>query len=236
MHRNRPNAPASQILLGVAVIVIGFLFLLDNLGWMDINYSIHFWPVILIVAGALKISQSRASSGSLVGVLLLAAGGLLLLKGMGLIYLSWRMLAPLLLIGAGIMVVFRSVRRPRASDGFPAYGLKEGKGEELLNIMAILGGYKRRISSQDFRGGEVTALMAGCELDLRDASIEGEAVLNVFSMFGGITIEVPTDWTVVLEGTPILGGFEERTSGGQGSNKRLIVRGYAIMGGLEIRN
>ncbi len=236
MHRNRHNNPVGQIILGVAVIAIGFLFLLDNMGWFDLDYSIQFWPVILILAGVLKISQSRMGNGSVAGVLLVLAGGLLLLKGMGLVHLSWRMLAPLLMIGAGLLVVFRSVGRSRSPAAASSYSLKDGAAENSVNVTAILGGFQRRVSTQDFQGGEVTALMAGCELDLRDASINGEAVLNVFSMFGGITIRVPTDWNIVLEGTPILGGFDERTSSAPNSAKRLIVRGYAIMGGLEIRN
>jgi predicted membrane protein len=74
-----------------------------------------------------------------------------------------------------------------------------------------MGGFKRRITTPDFRGGEITAIMGGCDLDLRQSSINGVAVLNVFAMCGGITIKVPVDWTVELDGTPIMGGFEEKT-------------------------
>ena len=100
----------------------------------------------------------------------------------------------------------------------------------------LLSGFKRRLTTPNFRGGEITALMGGCDLDLRQSSISGEAVVNVFSMFGGVTIKVPVDWTVVLQGTPIMGGFEEKTVPPATPDKRLIVRGYAIMGGLEVRN
>ena len=71
---------------------------------------------------------------------------------------------------------------------------------------------------------------------MRSASLEGEAVIHIFAVMGGITIKCPVDWTVVLEGTPILGGFDEKTAPPPDNNKRLVVRGYAIMGGVEIRN
>ena len=58
----------------------------------------------------------------------------------------------------------------------------------------------------------------------------------MFAMFGGIQIKVPPDWTVVLQGTPMMGGFDERTTPPPDGSKRLIVRGYVIMGGMEIRN
>ena len=108
--------------------------------------------------------------------------------------------------------------------------------DSIIEVSAILGGFVRRVSSQRFRGGDITVIMAGCEIDLRQASIEGEAVLNVFALCGGITIKVPPDWSVILQGTPILGGFEEKTIVPPHQHKRLYVSGYAIMGGLEIRN
>jgi predicted membrane protein len=78
--------------------------------------------------------------------------------------------------------------------------------------------------------------MGGCSLDMRTASIQGEAVINVFAFWGGVTIKCPPDWTVVLQGTPIMGGFEEKTATPPDGSKRLVIRGYAVMGGVEVRN
>ena len=64
----------------------------------------------------------------------------------------------------------------------------------------------------------------------------GGGGVNVFAVCGGITMKVPPDWTVILHGTPILGGFEERTARPANQSKRLVVKGYAIMGGVEVRN
>lgn len=108
--------------------------------------------------------------------------------------------------------------------------------DSIIDATAILGGYKRRIVTPNFLGGEITAIMGGCELDLRQSSIQSEALLEVFAVCGGITLKVPPDWTVVLQGTPLLGGFEEKTVLPPDGSKRLVVRGYAIMGGLEVRN
>jgi predicted membrane protein len=71
---------------------------------------------------------------------------------------------------------------------------------------------------------------------MRTASLNGTAVVNVFALMGGISIKVPTDWTVELEGTPVLGGFDEKTMEPKDNSKRLVIRGTAIMGGVEIRN
>lgn len=108
--------------------------------------------------------------------------------------------------------------------------------EPPLDITAIMGGYQRSVNTRNFRGGEITAIMGGCELDLRQASFQGEVVINVFVIMGGIAIKVPNDWTVILQGTPLLGGFDERTTPPANGDKRLIIRGTAVMGGVEVRN
>ena len=103
--------------------------------------------------------------------------------------------------------------------------------------MAILGGVSRGNNSRAFRGADLLAIMGGCELDLRQAAIHGEAVIDVFTMWGGIEIRVPEDWTVVSEILPLMGGVEDKTRPPQGATvHRLTLRGFAIMGGVEIRN
>jgi hypothetical protein len=112
-----------------------------------------------------------------------------------------------------------------------------------LNEFAFLGGGERIIRTPDFRGGEVTAIMGGFEIDLRGAGIVGdEAVLEVFTLWGGVEIRVPEDWIVQIQATPILGGISETVTGpavpaapSSGPRKRLVIRGTAIMGGVEVK-
>jgi predicted membrane protein len=107
-----------------------------------------------------------------------------------------------------------------------------------VNGFALLGGVKRKVVSQDFRGGALTAILGGCELDLRHASISsGQAVIDTFALWGGIDIKVPQEWSVVVQGTPILGAFDDKTVrvGGDGS-KVLVIKGVALMGGVELKN
>jgi len=115
--------------------------------------------------------------------------------------------------------------------------MADGAGtDNVVDVVAVLGGFERRVTTSDFRGGEITAILGGCELDLRESSIVKEAVINVFATWGGINIKVPPDWTVVLNGTPLMGGFSEKTVTPPDGSKRLVITGYAIMGGVEVRN
>ncbi|USX18803.1 cell wall-active antibiotics response protein [Oxalobacteraceae bacterium OTU3REALA1] len=227
--------PKSQMAIGIAVIVIGLLFLVDNLGWIDLDFRRHLLPLALIFFGTLKLMQTRTSSGKLIGGGLIAAGCLIFLRRFGILDISWQSLWPVMLIVFGIAVVFKS-STGRSAFKQPSAKVDNEFDQMEVDITSFMGAFKRRIITADFRGGEITALMGGCDLDLRQSSINGEAVLNVFSLFGGVTIKVPVDWTVVLQGTPIMGGFEEKTAPPATPGKVLYVRGYAIMGGLEVRN
>lgn len=245
------GAPA-QILFGVAVIVTGLAFLLDNLGLIDVDFTVHLWPSLVILFGVLRIMQSRTNAGYVVGAGLILVGGMMLLNAMGLILIRWHTLWPLLLILMGLSVVFRSPAGRRRAGGLPPAGdaaaprgldkPQQGgaqvpaDGDAFVDITAILGGYNSRVAAPVFRGGDITAIMGGCELDLRQCSIEGEAVLTVFALCGGISLKVPPDWSIDLRGTPILGGFEAKTIEAPHLDKRLVVRGFTILGGLEVRN
>jgi predicted membrane protein len=222
-----------QVILGVMVIGLGLLFLLDNLNIFDFHRMVSFWPAVFILIGVVKLLDTRSPNGIMVGLAFTGVGIGLTLNRLGFLNFNWNTVLPLLAIGAGAVMVFRSLTGRRTIESV----MKVDDGSDaIIEATAVLGGFERRVNSQSFRGGEVTAVMGGCELDLRSASIDGEAVINVFVAMGGITLKVPPDWTVVLHGTPIMGGFDEKTIVPPNGNKRLIVKGYAIMGGVEVRN
>jgi hypothetical protein len=236
------------MVLGILVIALGLLFLLDNLGIVDFRRALAFWPLAFIVGGVVKLFDTRSRNGYVVGVVLIAVGATMMLNRLGLFYFDWHTMWPLVMIGLGGLVVFRAVTARRTSapplkDGpdiaaLGAMGAPKDEADSagVVDVTAILASVERRIVTPAFRGGEVNAILGGCSLDMRGASIEGEAVLNVYALFGGIEIKCPPDWTVVLHGTPILGGFSEKTATPPNTNKRLIIRGVAIMGGVDVQN
>ncbi len=88
-----------------------------------------------------------------------------------------------------------------------------GNGLSTLNLLTFFGGSKRQVNSQDFRGGDVTAVFGGYELDLRMAAIAvDQAVIEATGIFGGIQIDrARRTWTVEARGVGIFGGFVDDT-------------------------
>jgi class 3 adenylate cyclase len=90
-------------------------------------------------------------------------------------------------------------------------------------------------------GGRTTAVavMGGCDMDLRHAEIEGpEIVITAVAFWGGIHIVVPEGFDVELGGFSFMGGRDlilrnvPRVPG----SPRIRVRGFAVMGGIEVKS
>jgi predicted membrane protein len=234
MKNDASKSLPSQVILGAFVVGMGVLFLLDNLNIFDFRRVISFWPAVFILFGVVKLLDTSSPNGKLFGAILIGIGVFMTLNRLGIFYFELRTLWPLVLVVVGCAVIYRALAGRRAIE----HGVVKGEesSDDIVDITAVLGGFDRRINTQHFKGGEVTAFMGGCMLDLRGSSIDNEAVINVFVAMGGISLKVPMDWTVIMHGTPIMGGFDEKTVAAPSNSKRLIIKGYAIMGGVEIRN
>lgn len=229
------RSPQQRLVLGAFILIIGIISLIDNLNIFNTKNLLQFWPMIFIVLGGLKISQANNSSGHLIGGSLVFAGILMTLNHLGLISFGMRDFWPVFLILGGLIVIFKDrIMQPNANSTID--GELSPGSDSKIDVIAVMSGNQSKNSSLDFRGGEITAIMGGVELDLRGASIQSEAVLNVFSVWGGIVLRVPNDWTVVNNGIAIMAGIDDQTVPAMNSGKRLIVTGYAVMAGVEIKN
>ncbi len=221
-----------QIIFGLGIIAIGVVLLLHNMGIIYASSYFSYWPVILILIGLASSLQPSGSAGRWVGLVLLILGVLLLLDNLYIIdFYVWDYWPVLLILaGLGLIRGRRKSREFRLSE--------KNSTATFIRGFAVLGGQQVNHTGDDFQGGNVSAVLGGCKIDLRSASIKGtEAVLDVFTFWGGIEILVPSSWAIQVEGFPILGGFEDKTHPSpEHSDKKLVVRGTAIMGGIEIKN
>jgi len=219
-----------QLVMGLLIIAAGLLFTLDNLGLAHAEDYMRYWPAGLVAIGLVKLWQMREGSSAFGGLAFTLVGMWLLLEQLAVIRISFQDMWPMLLVIFGAYLVWQGVggrRRPAAASD----------DSSRISGMAILGGVSRGSNSREFRGGDLTAILGGCEIDLRHAAINGQAVIDIFAMWGGIELKVPEDWSVESRVTPLLGGVEDKTRPPQTAGAhRLLLRGFAIMGGVEIKN
>jgi predicted membrane protein len=247
-----------KFIIGVCLVLMGVVLALDQLGVLQANHLLRFWPAALIIVGLAMLQRGERHS-ALRALVLIVVGGWLLLNTLGLVSLDlWEFILPLLLVFFGARIMMRSQgSRSGASPDLPGTGPASGapptgqapsgfssaapsSGEPVhASLFSLLSGSKRRWGKSVFRGAEMTAFMGGCELDLRDALMSsGElAVVDLFVIMGGVNIFVPPNWTVSLEVVPLLGGVHDKTrSVPSNPAQHLLVRGTVVMGGVEISN
>jgi hypothetical protein len=236
-----------RVVVGLLIIAFGLALTLDELGVMNAGELIHYWPFGIVAVGIANVLDKDRSKKTL-GWIMTGVGGLLVAENFFHFDINiWRFW-PLAIVVFGLMIVYRSMRpRPEGVEG-PGYsiaggtsssgapGNKAGTLEQVISEFVMWSGIQRRVASPAFKRADLTAIMGGVELDLRQAGTEnGTAVIDVFVLWGGIEIIVPPDWAVSNEITPIMGGAEDGSTGTQQAKHRLVVTGVVIMGGVDIK-
>ena len=135
----------------------------------------------------------------------------------------------------------RAAIRSRAAASHFRWSGAGAHGEDndgVLRIDVLMSSITRTVSSQEFRGGEVVAVMGSVELDLRPARIENAvAQLEANLVMGGVTLFVPQDWVVEFHGKPLMGGIDDQTRRPAGEIRgRLIITGVVLLSGIVIKN
>ena len=232
----RGKSPIPGILPALVVIGIGVLFLLNNLNIFFLHDVWRYWPGILIAVGLVKMVDSPTSNGRVTGGVLVVVGALFLADTLGFLTLSWRDFWPLVLIGAGLLMLWSRLSPPWV--GIP--NSQPAADEGALNENAVFGGVERKVSTDNFLGGQVSTTFGGVDIDLRQAGMRGDsAVLDINCIFGGVELKIPPNWLVISQVGAIFGGIGNRSaqpSANMPGVKRLYLKGSVVFGGVEVKN
>ena len=69
---------SARFVLGLAVVALGVLFLLDNMGYVDAHDLWRYWPGVFIAIGLGKLPAARSTPERTGAVIWIAAGFVLL--------------------------------------------------------------------------------------------------------------------------------------------------------------
>ncbi|MEW6009800.1 MAG: hypothetical protein CIT03_03065 [Methanobacterium sp.] len=222
---------SNQIIFGIILLIIGVLFLLRSTGIYNTGNLLSYVPSLFIILGIYSLIKSgfKSISGPVTMIIIFTVIQLLVLG-----VITWSTLAswwPLVIILIGAGIIINHYQRDK-SKVFT---------RDNIDLMAILGEAQNTIKSSSFKGGDLTAVLGGVELDLRDSQTGPEpAIINVTVLLGGAEIRVPDDWDLKINVVPVLGGVDDnRTRMSNSSPKEkpdLIINGMVALGGLDIHD
>jgi predicted membrane protein len=225
----------NRTLIGVVLVLAGLFLVIRNTGFFPefIDNVIFSWPMLLVAIGLVMTLGASEKTG---GIIVMAVGGFFMIP---LIFREtfhmYNMFWPSIFIIIGIIFI---VSRRR---GWNAISTKGIMGDDYIDYVNVFSGGERQIVSQNFKGGKVTAVFGGIELDLTKANLaQGVSELEIACVFGGATLIVPDDWHITIEVTPVLGGFSDSRKLTPGRtvdpSKHLLIKGAVVFGGGEVKS
>jgi predicted membrane protein len=225
----------NRIIIGVVLVLAGLFLMLRNTGIFPdfIEHVIFSWQMLLVVIG---LVITLGSSGEKTpGIIMMAVGGFFLIPKIFRETFDVNMFWPSIFIIIGIIFIFS--RR----KGWNSVPTTPQTGDDFIDFIHIFSGGERQIMSDNFRGGKVTAVFGGSEIDLTKARLApGVSVLEIACVFGGATIIVPDEWNVKIEVVPVLGGFGDsrkfHPTRTVDMSRQLIIKGAIVFGGGELKS
>ena len=225
----------NRAIVGVILVLIGLFLVLRNTGFFPgfIENIIFSWQMLLIAIGL--VITIGSSGGKTSGIIVMAVGAFFLIPHIFSEAFDVNMFWPSIFIIIGIIFIF-SKRK-----GWNSVSTSPQVGDDYIDYVHVFSGGERQIVSDNFRGGKVTAVFGGSEIDLTKAKLApGVSELELACVFGGTTIIVPDDWNVKIEVVPVLGGFGDSRKLNPGrvidTTRQLVIKGAVVFGGGEVKS
>ena len=206
-----------QVYLGLFFIFLGVFWALTNFNIIPaaIERYLIQWENILILIGAFFLVTKENIR---ISAILLALGVFFSLDDWFGVELTIWNLWPLALVFIGIYLLGRN-SSPQGRVSYP-------DETNTIQDTALFSGGDKVVSAKNFKGGTLTAMFGGSNIDLTTSDIlQTTAVIDLFYLFGGSKIRVPRDWKVDFQVTKLFGDISDKRKIIENTNseKQLII-------------
>jgi predicted membrane protein len=251
---------SGKVWAGLFILGIGLLLLLRNFG-LELPHWVFKWSTWLIAIGLFVGARHNfRNSGWFVMVLI---GSYFTLRDIFRDYDMSNIVFPIMLLALGLYLILK----PKNTSGYKKNKWKHKHGRynkfddeslgdqeadapigdakqdfnasDYIDSVNVFGGSNQVIYSKNLKGGEITAVFGGGDINLTQADFEGQIILDVTAMFGGVKIVVPATWQIKSEVAAIFGGVDDKRTihtATEQVNKLIIIRGVVLFGGVEFKS
>ncbi|HET8858895.1 LiaF transmembrane domain-containing protein [Marivirga sp.] len=243
---NKPqNTDRKNLSLGVVLLIVGSILLLDRMDIIEFSW-IFSWPFILIGIGIYSII--RHGFQNKFGIIMLVIGSFSIIRRENLIPTEYYDI----LLPTGVILVGLYLILSRSSKaGFTKVDTENNANEtstgsdtklessDFIKAEAVFASVQRRLITKDFKGGNITSVFGGADIDLSKADIKDTAILDVEVIFGGLKLIIPPHWEIQADVSNIFSGIEDKRafpSVDAADRKVLHIKGSVNFGGLEFKS
>jgi predicted membrane protein len=234
-RREHHHLQSNRAVVGIVLVLLGLFLVMRNTGVFPvfIENIIFSWPMLLVTIGL--VITIGSSGGKTSGVIVMAVGAFFLIPHIFSETFNVNLFWPSIFIIIGIVFIF-SKRK-----GWNSVSTAPQVSDDYIDYIHVFSGGERQIVSDNFRGGKVTAVFGGSEIDLTKAKLApGVSELELACVFGGTTIIVPDEWNVKIDVVPVLGGFGDSRKLNPGRSvditRQLVIKGAVVFGGGEVKS
>ena len=242
-----------NLICGIVLVFAGVAFALNALGIASIDVFFKgWWTLFIIIPCAIGLITSTDKSGNAAGLLL---GVFLLLCARGILEYSmiWKLLLPAFVVMIGLKMLFGGLFGRKHRDDDDAFDVvfdgdnddddddddendeadsKDGNPPHTVD--AIFSTHRLNYSGKVFRSANINVIFGGAQLDLRNSIIEGDCKVRTGCIFGGITILVPENVNVRVQGSGIFGGVSDKTEHCENA-PTIYIKSNFVFGGVTVR-
>lgn len=262
MANQKFSTQSNNYTLGIILVVVGGIILLKKLG-VFLPLWLLSWPMIFIAIGLVILVSQQFKSAS--GYFFLIFGSFFLLKKHVDLpdgFEGYLFAGGLIAVGLYFILNQKTIKTPNNNPfmGNSSFEYNAQEAEvlddeksstshsstsgnfdqgEVVTSQAFLSGDQRRVLSKNFKGGKISAILGGSEIDLSQADMTDPAMLNIEVALGGVKLIVPPHWSVQVNVSNVLAGVEDKRLYSHVTpdpKKILKIYGSVILGGLEIKS
>lgn len=220
-----------KVLWGILLVTLGVIIGFKQFNIIDVNFFFKgWWTLFIIIPSIIGLFDKKDRNESIVGLII---GILFLLAANKVISFDiiWKLALPVILVVIGLVCIFSSGSNKKVNNK-----IKEINREaDNNNVFCAFSGQKIKVD-KEYKGDKLNTIFGGIEIDLTNAKINEDIVINCKAIFGGIDIYVPRDVKIEVRSNSIFGGVENKTRQNvNDKSKTIYIDAVCIFGGVEIK-
>ncbi len=219
-----------NIVYGIMLILLGIIIALISLDIIHTNLFFKgWWTLVIIIPSIIGLLFEDDKLGNLISLII----GILLLLGVRNIIdykILLKLFVPILLVTVGLSLILKNILESKKT--LQIKELNKVK-DNTKDIFATLSNENKKIIGE-FKGISIDAVFSNVELDLREAEIKKDQVINVSTIFSGVTILTNNNIKVIVKSDSLFGGVSNHVEE-KDEAKAIYINASCLFGGVEIK-